>query len=659
MLSLRLTMFGGFKVCDDAGRKIPIAGNKPGLLLAFLALRPGEAHSRDKLMCLLWTDRGEAQARASLRQTLWALRQALQVVAPCPLVTEDDTLALDAAAVETDVRAFERAAAAGTPAALQFAIDTYRDELLAGFRARGSLMEDILRNEQQRLHEIAVDACTKLLAHQLRDGPSEAAAATAKRMLSIDPLQEAAHRALMEHYAARKQIGLAFKQYRTCRETLRQVLDVDPGAETERLHQQIRLAQPVVDDPGSSAAARQPETGLALNTNKPSIAGLPFANLSGEAEQEYFSDGITDDIITALSKLRWFFVISRNSTFVYKNIAVDVRAIGRELGVQYILEGSVRKSRNRVRISAQLVDVASSAHIWAQNYDREITDIFALQDDLTQSVTAAIEPKLIAAEGMRSQQRSPEDLGAWDLVMRALTHFWRMTTHESETAIVMLRKAVRLYPDYGPAHSLLAFALLVSGHVGWIAESEDYAYAAALAHRAVELDSEDPWAHLALGYLSFTRRETEDSVRDFNRALALNPNFSTAYGYLGWALVFDGRSEEAIRYFQQALRMSPYDPLKAFFCSGTGVAHYYAERYEEAIEWARRAVGERPGFAAAQRILCASLAQAGRIAETQTAMRRLREIQPYISIAWIENHVPYTARAMPHFLNGMRKAGLE
>jgi TolB-like protein len=479
-------------------------------------------------------------------------------------------------------------------------------------------------------------------------------------MLTIDPLQEAAYRALMAHHAARKQIGLALKQYQTCKETLRKVLGVDPSAETERLFERIRLAQPLPDNspqPPTSTPG-QMTVNSDFDSGKPSIAVLPFVNRSGEVEQEYFSDGITEDIITALSKLRWFLVIARNSTFVYKNVTVDIKAIGRELGVQYVLEGSVRKAGARVRISAQLVDVVSGAQIWAQNYDHELTDIFALQDDITQSVTAAIEPKLVAAEATRSQRRAAEDLGAWDLVMRALAHYWRMTTEESDIAIDMLRTAVQRYPDYGPAHSLLAFALLVSGHVGWIAESKDPEYAAKLAHRAVDLDNEDPWAHLALGYLAFTKRQTAESVREFMRALDLNPNFSTAYGYLGWALVFDGQSEEAIRYFQQALRMSPYDPLKAFFYSGTCVAHYYAHRYEEAIEWGRRAIGERHGFAAAQRILCASLAQEGRIAETQTAMARLRELQPNISIAWIEQHVPYTARAMPHFLEGMRKAGL-
>jgi tetratricopeptide (TPR) repeat protein len=217
--------------------------------------------------------------------------------------------------------------------------------------------------------------------------------------------------------------------------------------------------------------------------------------------------------------------------------------------------------------------------------------------------------------------------------MRALAHFWKMTTAESKLAIEMLREAVQRYPNYGPAHSTLAFALLVSGHVGWILESQDEAYAAELAHRAAEIDDEDPWAHLALGYVAFTARQTDEAVRHCLRALDLNPNFATAYGYLGWTLVFDGQSDEAIRYFEQALRMSPHDPLKAFFCSGTGVAHYYAGRYDEAIDWARRAIRERPGFTAAHRILCASLGQTDRTEETSAAIARLRKLQPNISTA--------------------------
>jgi TolB-like protein/Flp pilus assembly protein TadD len=449
-------------------------------------------------------------------------------------------------------------------------------------------------------------------------------------------------------------------------ETIRNRIEAtfeDFGAhEVKHVSAPIRVYR-LVKNSVQSEERRKPDLAL---PDKPSIAVLPFTNMSGDPEQEYFADGISEDIITALSKLRWFLVIARNSTFVYKGKAVDIKQVVRDLGVRYVLEGSVRKSGSRLRITAQLIDAENETHLWAENYDRELTNIFELQDEITQSVTAAIEPKLVAAEGHRSETRSASDLDAWHLVMRAMTHYGRMTTKESESTIEILRQAVEKFPNYGPAHSLLAFVLLVSGHVGWIPESDDYYYAAdltqqasKLAYRAAELDNEDPWAHLALGYLAFMERRTEKTVREYMRAIELNPNFATAYGYLGWALVFDGQSDKALEYFQQTLRMSPHDPLIAFFYSGTGVAHYFARRYSDAIEWTGKAIAERPGFAAAHRIHCASLAQAGKMKETRTAVAKLKELQPNISIAWMEQHVPYTSRAMPHFLDGMRKAGIE
>ncbi|MEM8836779.1 MAG: winged helix-turn-helix domain-containing tetratricopeptide repeat protein [Pseudomonadota bacterium] len=392
---------------------------------------------------------------------------------------------------------------------------------------------------------------------------------------------------------------------------------------------------------------------------KPAIAVLPFVNMSGDPAQDYFSDGISEDIITALSRLRWFLVISRQSSFVYRGSRRSIREIGAELDVDYVLQGSVRKAGNRVRVTAVLVDAATEVEHWAEKYDHEVEDVFALQDAITQNVTSAIEPKLVAAEQIRTENRSADDLGAWGLVMRAVGHYGRMTRADTEKAIEVLRSAVEQYPDYGPANSLLAFAIMVSGHVGWTPESREYEYAAKLARRALEIDHDDPWAHMALGYVAFIERKTAEGVREFSRAIDLNPNFATAYGYLGWCLVFDGQSEEAIGNFEEALRMSPYDPLKAFFYSGTGVAHYYAERYEEAEEWARRAIRERPEFAAAHRILVATLGQNGTPEAIDEAMEKIRDAQPNISISWVEEHVPYTLRAMPHFIDGLRKAGLE
>ena len=397
--------------------------------------------------------------------------------------------------------------------------------------------------------------------------------------------------------------------------------------------------------------------GLPLH-DKPSIAVLPFTNMSGDPEQEYFSDGITEDIITALSRLRWFFVIARNSTVVYKGKPADVKQVRRDLGVRYVLEGSVRKSGPRVRITSQLLDAITGNHIWAERYDRELTDIFALQDEITTSVTAAIEPKLLAAEGLRAETRSTENLDAWDLVARAMSLYWKMTAADSAGAIALLRLAVDRYPSYAPANCMLAFAHLASAYVGWLPAGGDRDLAIQRAQRAVELDDSDPWAHLALGYADLTDRKTDDAVRHFQAAIELNPNFAAAAGSIGFALAFDGQSDEAINYFEQAMRMSPRDPFNGFFFVGIAIAHYLAGRYPEAVKAARQAVQLRPGYIGAHRILAASLAQGGHLDEAKAELATVRQLQPDISIARIRESVPYTERTIERFVEGMRKAGL-
>lgn len=408
----------------------------------------------------------------------------------------------------------------------------------------------------------------------------------------------------------------------------------------------------------SKGPAGAPEPSKRPPGEKPSIAVLPFANMSGDPEQEYFADGISEDIITGLSKLRWFFVIARNSSFAYKGKSVDMKRVARELAVRYILEGSVRKGGNRVRITAQLIDAQSGSHLWAERYDGELTDVFALQDEITQKVVAAIEPKLLEAEGLRSQHRSPTDIGAWDMVIQANSLFWRLNRADGEEAIAMLRRAVEHYPDYAPAHSMLAFMLLVSGYA-WNIMGPQVSQAATLAARAAQLDDSDPWAHLASGFVAFMRRRTDEAAEQFQRALDLNPNFAAAHGYLGWALVFDGRSDQALPHLEQAIRLSPHDPQNVIFNGGFAIAHYFSGRYADAVACARKSLQQRSGFTAGRRIFVASLACSGNIDEARAELARLKELQPELSLAWIEQHVPYTSSQMPKFLEGMRMAGLQ
>ena len=278
---------------------------------------------------------------------------------------------------------------------------------------------------------------------------------------------------------------------------------------------------------------------------RPSIAVLPFVNMSGDPEQDYFSDGISEDIITALSKLRWFFVIARNSSFIYKGKAVHLKQVAEELGVRYVMEGSVRKIGDRVRITAQLNDVVTGSHLWAERYDRDLADVFAVQDEITEAIVAAIEPQLYAAENFHARRKAPDSLDAWDLVMRALSHYWRVTRPDNVVAQALLEKAISIDPSYGQALGVLATSYMFTAHMGWMDMATAMAKAESAALAAIRADSEDPWAHNALGHVYLFARRFDDSLAEFETALRLNPNFALTQGYYGLSLAYSGRWQEA------------------------------------------------------------------------------------------------------------------
>jgi TolB-like protein len=394
--------------------------------------------------------------------------------------------------------------------------------------------------------------------------------------------------------------------------------------------------------------------------DRPAIAVLPFANLSGDPEQEYFSDGITEDIITALSKLRWFFVIARNSSFIYKGKPVHMKRVAEELGVGYVVEGSVRKVGDRVRITVQLSDAATGNSIWAERYDRALADVFAVQDEITEAIVAAIEPQLYAAETFRSRRKPPNSMDAWDLVMRALSHFWRVTRQDYLVAQALLEKATALDPNYGQALGVLATSQTFSAHMGWA----DMAVVVPLAERAalaaILADSEDPWAHNALGSVYLFARRFEDSLAELEVALRLNPNFSLAQGYYGLVLSYAGRWEEGSVAARRALRLSPRDPFSAVFCGIAAYAEFVGRNYDEAIRLAREGIRQRSDFVGAHRVLTAAAGMAGKDDVAAAALPELRRAQPNISLTWIANQMPIMHEAeREHYLEGFRRAGLD
>jgi TolB-like protein/Flp pilus assembly protein TadD len=393
--------------------------------------------------------------------------------------------------------------------------------------------------------------------------------------------------------------------------------------------------------------------------DRPAIAVLAFENISDDPEQEYFGDGISEDILTALSKQRWFLVIARNSSFTYKGRAVHVRQIAEELGVRYIVEGSVRKADNRVRITAQLNDATTGSHLWAERYDRELVDVFAVQDEITNAIVAAIEPQIHAAENFRAHRKQPASLDAWDLLMRALSHYWRVTRQDHLAAQALLEQAIGIDPNYGQALSVLAASHMFGVHLGWaeLAAAAPVAERAALA--AVRADHEDAWAHTALGSVYFSTRRLDDALSELERALALNPNFSLAQGYYALALSYAGRSKDSYEAAQKAIRLSPRDPSLAIYYGIAGYARFTERNYSEAIALAREAIRHRGDLTGAYRVLAVSAGMSGDTVLAETALQELRRTQPNISLDWIATQLPWNGEAArDHYLEGFRRAGL-
>jgi TolB-like protein/Flp pilus assembly protein TadD len=418
----------------------------------------------------------------------------------------------------------------------------------------------------------------------------------------------------------------------------------------------FRFVGEVLEQAPAATAETPPRSAL---PDRPAIAVLAFENMSDDPEQEYFCDGIAEDILTALSKVRWFLVIARNSSFTYKGRAVHIRQIADELGVAYVVEGSVRKAGGRVRITAQLNDAATGSHIWAEHYDRELGDVFTIQDEITNAIVAAIEPQIYAAENFHARRKQPASLDAWDLLMRGLSHYWRVTRQDHLMAQTLLAQAIAIDPGYGQAQSLLAASHMFGVHLGWaeLATAAPIAEAAALA--AVKCDHEDAWAHTALGSVYFSTRRLDDALSEFEHALTLNPNFSMAQGYYALALSYASRSKDSFEAAQKAIRLSPRDPSLAIYYGIAGYARFTERRYDEAIALAREAIRHRGDLTGAYRVLAVSAGMTGDGALAATALQELRRTQPSISLHWIATQLPWRSDAdREHYLEGFRKAGL-
>lgn len=394
--------------------------------------------------------------------------------------------------------------------------------------------------------------------------------------------------------------------------------------------------------------------------DKPSIAVLPFQNMSSDAEQEYFADGVVEELITALSRFRQLFVIARNSSFTYKGRAVDVKQVGRDLGVKYVLEGSVRKAGNRLRITGQLIDATTGNHLWADRFDGALEDIFDLQDKITLNVIGAIEPRLREAEIERARNKRPENLDAYDCVMRAMPAFWSADAEARKDALQFLERAIAIDPRYALAKALAAWChaqnIAYHGTPEFLQERSE---AIRLAEEAVRLDSEDPMVLTALGAAYSIARRAAQASPLIEKALILNPNSAWTWQRSGWLKLYLGQFDTAIEHFDQSIRISPLDVLNfnAFF--GIGCSHFGGFRYEEAVAWLDKSLAARPSAVFVYRVLASALAHLDRLDEARQAVNTFRGAFPEVTISRIVETLPMNSQEyVNRFCEGIRKAGL-
>ena len=394
--------------------------------------------------------------------------------------------------------------------------------------------------------------------------------------------------------------------------------------------------------------------------DKPSIAVLAFQNMSGNPEQEYFADGLAEDIITRLSRLRWLFVSARNSSFTYRGKAVDARQVGRELGVRYVLDGSVRRSGDRLRITAEVSDSSTGLQVSADRYDVELADFFALQDQIAENVIAAIEPRLFTAEQERFRSSPPNNLDAWGFVMKAMPYVWNWsTTNENEIAQGLLKRALELDPDYSRANSLLAWTHAARFQSGSADAADVLPAAHAMAQRAIQRDPEDPWSHLAAGYVHTVSRGFDPAVRELSEAIELNPSLAFAHVVLGLTYGYGGMPDEGLHHLGVAARLSPRDFTHAANFSATGLCYFMKRRFADAVEGERRAVELRPHFGTAWRTLAAAAGLAGELDTAIHALSEAKRLQPSLSVDFVDKFHPIVhEKDRGLYIEGLRIAGL-
>ena len=659
---LQLRLLGPMRVHVNDGEAL-LATRKSRALLAYLALRRGLQVPRQTLIGLLWGNRSEDQARASLRQTLSALRKEFGPLSEKLLITSNDTVSLEAANVWVDVDALDAAVQKPVTATLESVASLFRGDLLEGLALSEAAFDQWLLTERERARSQMLRVWHALIKDQEQDDQIEDAITNCAKALALYPLQESMHRMLMGLYIRQGRQDAALAQFEQCRRTLADQLKATPEQATLELvaevkRRRLQSTSPTTPRPRPAVGhdiAADVVTPMSVPDlpDLPSIAVLPFTNMSAEPEQEFFSDGISEDIITELGRYKELFVIARNSSFAFKRTVIDSREVGRTLGVRYLLEGSVRKIGNRIRVTAHLVDTLQAMQVWADRYDRDVIDLFDIQDELTRSIVSTVKGRIEATFVEHAVHKSVGNLSAYECVIRGQALIHQYTQNSLTQARVLLESAVAIDPGMARALGWLAYVEAYES-LYWQMSATNLDRAIELAEQGLALDANDNRCHLALGISSLFRMEFEKSRHHLTKASALNPNDDLSMIELGRFKMYTNEALEGAEHVRRAIRQNPFHPN--WYWNVLARCLHTSKQYQGAIEALERLETLHYWHHA---YLAACYAELGQAELAKNHVARVTALKADFSIAQFKLVHPYRDRmVLEEFFEGYRKAGL-
>lgn len=658
--SVRLRMLGGFDLtsAEEAALKLPT--RKICLLLAYLATPTGQSHSREKLAELFWGDTQDEQARGSLRRALTALRTTL---GPDALAIDHGAVAMRPGALDLDTEWLALAAQSGS-ADEGVDIETiYRGEFLAGYSLGNEAFSDWLLFERTRHRNLAQTVLERSIERLREQGQATLAVARAQRLVALDPLREQSHRLLISLYRATGERSKAVEQVQHLKRMLAHELGVEPSSQTMALAREITEGgadEAIVAGAAAPAAAQgsgKTQVGEQPARHASVVAVLPFANASGDREQEYFADGITEDVIAALSKIPGLLVIARNSSFAHRGSRASVAELAGKLGARYLVEGSIRRSGDRVRITAMLVDASAGLHLWAERFDRDLSDIFAVQDEVAAHIAWIVAGRLRRPD-QPALSTHTANITAYDCFLRGRELHHRLTEETSSQARQLFERALELDPGFAPAHAYLGLTHSIDFVNAWSADPDaSLALLHSHALKSVELDPGYAHGHWGLAAAALLMRQHDEAIAHSRRALWCDPNFAEGYSYSSYILHYSGLFEEALAQLDKAMLLDPEYPDMVLHLQAQSLAQL--ERFDDAIATLNRRLVRRPDTDISRVLLASCYGHLGRHEEAQSAWQAALHANPGYSLDYRYAKLPYRDPAhLEHFMAGLRKAGL-